>query len=278
MNSIILAANGHSGVSAYKSLQKHFENIYLLTDDKNIIVLLRNNDMRIYDFLDVDVNTVVCAGYMKFISKELVEKKTFINTHPSLLPKYRGLHSLAWAMLNFEPILGFSIHIMNEKMDDGPLLHQFYVKYEEQSSKQIMEYFDECIENELGPIVKGFISGTVIPKAQDSNSATWVPKRNIDDCIIDFNSSIEFIERLFKVLVHPYPLPIIKVDDVLYEVMEADFKKVNYYTHVGRVVNLECDAAYIKVSNGILIVKELRNLDTKEYCSVIEVLKLGKRL
>jgi methionyl-tRNA formyltransferase len=278
VNSIIFAGSGHGGVSAFKSLQNYFGTVYYITDDEKIIKLARDVDTKINNFFEVDVNTVVFAGYMNFIPREYLKKKNFINTHPSLLPKYRGLHSLVWAMLNFEPTLGFSIHIINENMDDGPLLHQFSVKYEGQTSKQIMEYFDDCVEKELGKIVNGFLSGAILPKAQDSNKATWVPRRNLDDCIIDFNSSIEFIERLFKVLVSPYPLPIIKVDGVLYEVTNADFKKVDYYTHVGRVVNQECGAAFIKVSNGILIIKELRNLTTKEHCSVEDVLKLGKRL
>jgi methionyl-tRNA formyltransferase len=42
-----------------------------------------------------------------------------------LLPKYRGLHSTVWSILNNEPYFGLTIHIMNEFIDDGPVVYQY---------------------------------------------------------------------------------------------------------------------------------------------------------
>ena len=80
------------------------------------------------------------------VTYTILSKKIIINTHPSLLPKYRGVHALAWAMINMEEELGFSIHLMNEYVDDGDILEQFRVKYENQTAKEMLKLFDDYVE------------------------------------------------------------------------------------------------------------------------------------
>ena len=62
---------------------------------------------------------------------ELISKSVFnspkygsVNLHPSLLPKYRGVHPLSWAIINDESEAGVSIHKIDEGVDTGPLLLQ----------------------------------------------------------------------------------------------------------------------------------------------------------
>jgi methionyl-tRNA formyltransferase len=47
-----------------------------------------------------------------------------VNLHPSLLPKYRGANSVAWAIINGEMRTGFSFHHMTECFDAGRILIQ----------------------------------------------------------------------------------------------------------------------------------------------------------
>ena len=47
-----------------------------------------------------------------------------INTHPSLLPRYRGPNPIAWTVRNGDRELGYSIHRMDAHFDTGPLLAQ----------------------------------------------------------------------------------------------------------------------------------------------------------
>lgn len=278
-NEIIFAGSGHGGIVAFKSLQTIFSHINVITDDSEIINLFRNTDKKIESMLDNDVDTVVCAGYHSIISEDVLKKKTIINTHPSLLPKYRGMHGLVWAMLNFEKELGFSIHIMNKYIDDGDILEQFKIRYDNQTSQEIMNKFDEYVLKNLGRVVKEFIEGKIIPKKQNREEATWVAKRNIDDCIIDFSKSNQYIEMLFKALVRPYPLPMIRIKNELYEISSYQLKEVTYEMHLGRVINIEDNQAYIKVSEGILIIGNLIDFETKkEIFDISNLLKIGQRL
>ena len=47
-----------------------------------------------------------------------------INLHPSLLPKYAGCSSLAWALINNEKLVGYSWHIMETEFDTGDIILQ----------------------------------------------------------------------------------------------------------------------------------------------------------
>ncbi len=278
MDSLIFAGSGHGGVVALKSLQEKFPSIEVISEDREVLSLLRESDRKIDSFLDSSIELAICAGYKSIIPKDILEQKTIINTHPSLLPKYRGLHGLVWAMLNFEEKLGFTIHLMNEYIDDGDILEQFTINYKNQTSYEIMQLFDRYIRENLGRVVKEFLEGKITPIRQNREEATWVAKRNIDDCIIDFNMSNRYIDMLFKALVKPYPLPIIKKDNKLYEVDSYRLISRDYIANIGQVVNIEDKSIYIKIREGLLVVEKLIDFKTKESYFASEIFKMGERL
>jgi len=278
ISTIIFAGDGHGAIVALKSLQEYFNSIEILSNDNEVLTLMRNCDKRVYSFFDTQTKIIVCAGYQEIIDSQTLKHKTIINTHPSLLPKYRGLHGLVWAMLNFEEELGFTIHLMNEYIDDGDILEQYKIKYNGETSKEIMDKFDKYVEKNLGRVVKSFLAKELMPIKQDKSQATWVPRRNIEDCIIDFSWNKKFLDRFFKALVRPYPLPMLKVKDKLYEVDGYEFIQIDYYTHLGRVVNIENSKAYIKTQDGLLIVNKLIEFESKKSYLANEVLRLGMRL
>jgi len=47
-----------------------------------------------------------------------------INKHAGMLPRYRGLYPVFWALLNGEKEIGVTVHEMNEGLDDGPIICQ----------------------------------------------------------------------------------------------------------------------------------------------------------
>lgn len=275
---IIFAGEAHGGVAAFKSLQATFKSIEVLSDDENILTKMRDSDVRIFSFSESQSDVAVCAAYRPLIGKDILSKKTIINTHPSLLPKYRGVHALAWAMLNMEEELGFSIHLMNEYVDDGDILEQFKVKYENQTSREMLDLFNEYVEENLGRVVLDYMNDKITPIKQNREHATWVTKRNLTDCIIDFNRSNKQIETLFRVLTPPYPYPMLSVKDKLYEVLDHELLERKYEMHIGRVVNIEDNKVYIKTKDGLLIIKALRDLETKKIIPANTLLKRGQRL
>ena len=275
---IIFAGEDHGGIAAFKSLKSSFSNIEVLSDDDNILKKMRRSDRRIFSFSEAKASLAVCAAYRPLIGKEILDKITIINTHPSLLPKYRGVHALAWAMINMEQELGFSIHLMNEYVDDGDILEQYKVNYNNQTSQEMLNLFNKYVEQNLGRVVLDYINNKITPIKQNREEATWVTKRNLTDCMIDFNQSHKQIEAMFRTLEPPYPYPMIKSKDKLYEILNYQLVERKYEMHNGRVVNIEDDKVYIKTKEGLLITDKLREYESLQLFPAGEILKRGQRL
>lgn len=69
---------------------------------------------------------VALAGYMRILSAGFVSKWAgrMLNIHPSLLPKYKGLHTHERAIEAGESHGGCSVHLVTAELDDGPILGQ----------------------------------------------------------------------------------------------------------------------------------------------------------
>ena len=73
-----------------------------------------------------NVDLVVLAGWMRIVSPELIDAfpNRIINLHPSLLPKYKGLHAIEQALKSDDNVTGCTVHYVNEELDGGEIILQ----------------------------------------------------------------------------------------------------------------------------------------------------------
>ena len=83
---------------------------------------------------------IVLAGFMRLLSPEFVNAyhNRIINIHPSLLPDFKGLNTHSRALASGTKEHGFSIHLVTENLDDGPLLAQCRVAVHIDDTPQIL--------------------------------------------------------------------------------------------------------------------------------------------
>jgi phosphoribosylglycinamide formyltransferase-1 len=74
----------------------------------------------------VDPALVVLAGFMRILSREFLRNfpGRVMNIHPSLLPKYPGLHTHERVLAAGEREHGCTVHFVTEELDAGPLIVQ----------------------------------------------------------------------------------------------------------------------------------------------------------
>lgn len=72
------------------------------------------------------VALVCLAGFMRLLSPVFVDAfpDRILNIHPSLLPKYPGLHPQQQALDDGAPVSGATVHIVNRELDAGPVVLQ----------------------------------------------------------------------------------------------------------------------------------------------------------
>lgn len=84
-------------------------------------------DKAIGDYLkDLNVDLIVLAGYMKILTKPFTQRFAgkILNIHPSLLPKYPGLHTYQRALENGDSEHGTTVHFVNKEIDGGAIVLQ----------------------------------------------------------------------------------------------------------------------------------------------------------
>jgi phosphoribosylglycinamide formyltransferase 1 len=84
-------------------------------------------DLALGDLIDeYQPGLVILAGFMRILTPALVSRfhGRMFNIHPSLLPKFRGLHTHQRAIEEGETIHGASAHFVTEELDGGPIILQ----------------------------------------------------------------------------------------------------------------------------------------------------------
>jgi phosphoribosylglycinamide formyltransferase-1 len=75
---------------------------------------------------------IVLAGFMRILSAQFVRQFAgrILNIHPSLLPKYPGLHTHRRAIEGHDAEHGATVHFVTEQLDGGPRIIQARVNIE----------------------------------------------------------------------------------------------------------------------------------------------------
>lgn len=68
----------------------------------------------------------VCLGYPWLLTPEVlaIPRLGVLNSHPSLLPRWRGPFPLAWTIHEGDTEFGLTYHLMDDSFDTGPILAQ----------------------------------------------------------------------------------------------------------------------------------------------------------
>ena len=120
-------------------------------------------DLHIGDEIDnLGADLIVLAGYMKILSAEFTHRFAgkILNIHPSLLPKYSGLHTYQRAIEAGETEHGMTIHFVNEKVDGGAIVLQAKVPIFPEDN--ITDIEDRVKEQEIRfypLVIKWFVEG-----------------------------------------------------------------------------------------------------------------------
>lgn len=96
---------------------------------------------------------IVLAGYMRILPKEILKYGTFINIHPSLLPKYKGKDAVKRAFNAGEEFSGVTVHYVNEEIDSGEIIDQATVNIEKNMTINEFEKSIHAAEHNLYPQV-----------------------------------------------------------------------------------------------------------------------------
>lgn len=83
---------------------------------------------------------VILAGFMRILTPDFVQrfKGKLLNIHPSLLPKYPGLHTHQRAIEANDEYAGATVHFVTEELDGGPAIVQAKVPIYDKDTAELL--------------------------------------------------------------------------------------------------------------------------------------------
>ncbi len=111
--------------------------------DRDIVIALKEHKI---DF-------IVLAGYMRLLTPYFIKQfpNKIINVHPSLLPSFKGADGIKDAFTYGVKQTGVTVHFVNEKMDNGPIIMQDTVKINEDDTLESLEEKIHRVEHRIYP-------------------------------------------------------------------------------------------------------------------------------
>lgn len=113
--------------------------------------------------LDAARPDILClAGFMRILTPGFVEAYAgrMLNTHPALLPKFKGLDTHARALAAGETEHGCSVHLVTAELDAGPVLGQARLAVDPEDTPETLAKRVLALEHRLYPaVLRHFASG-----------------------------------------------------------------------------------------------------------------------
>ena len=153
-------------------------------------------------------DVMVACNWRTWIPPEIFDAPRLgtLNVHDSLLPAYAGFAPLNWALINGEPEVGITAHIMDEQLDRGSIILQPRVTVE--ATDTIGDLFAKTLVL-FGPTTIEALDhmehGTGERRAQDLSQASFFHKRADEDNRIDWTWPAQDLANLVRAQADPYP-------------------------------------------------------------------------
>jgi len=131
---------------------------------------------------------VVLAGFMRILSSQFIRPfaDRMLNIHPSLLPKYRGLHTHQRALDAGDTEHGASVHFVTEELDGGPTIIQARVPILADDTAQTLAGRVLQQEHRILPeAVRLFASGRI----RSAQSKAWLDDQELAEPLQVFSNT-----------------------------------------------------------------------------------------
>ncbi|HEX7013828.1 MAG TPA: phosphoribosylglycinamide formyltransferase [Steroidobacteraceae bacterium] len=127
---------------------------------------------------------IVLAGFMRILTPPFIHAFAgrILNIHPSLLPKYRGLHTHRRVLEAGDKVHGVSVHFVTEELDGGPIIAQARVDVQPGDDVDTLSARVQREEHRIYPkVIDWFARG----RLELRDGQVWLDGRALDAPVLD---------------------------------------------------------------------------------------------
>ena len=205
--------------------------------------------------LNIDI-AVVCS-FNDLMPKEFINsiKDGIINTHPSLLPDYRGGNPYSRVIINGEKQTGVTLHFISEEFDKGDIIAQEVCDIApDETMGTLFNRTNLTGANMLVKALSYYEENSSLPrKKQPEGDFIKAPNIKDSEMYINYNKSAVEIDRLVRGL-NPYfsAITLYKNQAVkVFKVSVSDYTDNTYKN--GEICKIEDNKIFIKTQAGSII-------------------------
>jgi len=282
---VVLVVTHPPGEDAYETIWT--DSVQELAEDHGIAVLVKakpdaETAARVRA---AGADAAVACNWRTWIPPEIFDAPRIgtLNVHDSLLPAYAGFAPLNWALINGEPEVGITAHVMDERLDRGEIILQPRVTVD--PADTIGDLFAKTLVL-FGPTtVEGLDHmehGTGERRLQDLSQATFFHKRADEDNRIDWTWPARDLANLVRAQADPYPNAFCYHGSARLEVRSASVSRTRAGGTPGRIFAREGDGVIIvcgpearRGQNHGLVIEALRTEDAEQLAAGTYFARLG---
>ncbi|HPQ40020.1 MAG TPA: methionyl-tRNA formyltransferase [bacterium] len=205
---------------------------------------------------------IVTASYGQILRQKHLDipKRGILNVHASLLPEFRGAAPIQHAVLDGRAVTGVTIMKTDIGIDTGPILSQATCRIEADDTAGTLEAKLASLGADLLiDTLPGYLAGTIQPRAQDPQRATYAPRITVEDGRIDWSQPADCIARRVRAM-NPWPCTYTTCHGQRLKIYSAEAEE-NGGTEAlpGTIVNVvNGRGIQVQTGCGVLLVRELQ--------------------
>lgn len=123
----------------------------------------------------------ISLEFDRLVNPNLFKTKRLYNIHFSLLPKYKGMYTSIWPLLNGDSESGVTLHVIDDGIDTGPVIDQMAFSINEMTnSRDLYLLYTECAIALLRRNFGKLLGGICESEQQSSLESSYFSKNSVD--------------------------------------------------------------------------------------------------
>ncbi|CAM3134807.1 methionyl-tRNA formyltransferase [Lactococcus hircilactis] len=211
--------------------------------------------------LELGADGIVTSAFGQFLPSRLLDAVQFaVNTHGSLLPKYRGGAPIQYALRNGDEVAGVTLIEMVKKMDAGGMIAKTSIPIlDEDNAGSLFEKLAIVARDLLLESLPQYLLGNLKPVAQDETKVTFSPNISPEEEKIDWTKSArEIFNHIRSLAPHPVAHTFLngarfKIEAV--EIVEKNTVSTDNIPKPGEIVEKTKKRLLVATKNGFVSLK-----------------------
>jgi methionyl-tRNA formyltransferase/acyl carrier protein len=246
--------------------------ISIVTKDQNIKNWANKHNISCMDIEQYIANPLSTSYLFSIVNPWILSSQVLnkisnlaINYHDSPLPKYAGVRSTMWAILNDELAYGITWHKMVPKIDAGAIIRQKLFPIEEKETSYSLNVKCSAIAlDEFKQLIKDIENDCLECKEQTEEEYCYFEANKFLPNLgfVNYNSSCKEVDRLKRALDfrEQYSLSDafkVCIKNKIYIIHKASIKEDACYSTPGKIIAITNDSLTISLKNGIFQIEQL---------------------